>query len=91
MFLWREIILGKGAGKLNGYCIQAREIRWTEHVPRMGEMTYANKTLVGKPDRRDHSENIRRRWEDNNTWFGLDISGSGYRPVVGCCEEGNEP
>jgi hypothetical protein len=22
---------------------------------------------------------------------GLDVSGSGQRPVVGCCEHGNEP
>jgi hypothetical protein len=25
------------------------------------------------------------------TWYGLDQSGSGYRPVDGYCEHGNEP
>jgi hypothetical protein len=42
----------------------------------------------------------RRRWEDNikidigknrTGWYGQDESGSGYGPVEGSCEHGNEP
>jgi hypothetical protein len=49
----------------------------------------------GKLERKRSLGRPRRRWEDSiNTDLretGLDPSGSGYRPVKGSCEHGNEP
>jgi hypothetical protein len=54
---------------------------------------------MGKPEGKRTLERQKRRWEDNITmhlrnrieWYGLVSSGSGYRPVAGSCEHGNEP
>jgi hypothetical protein len=39
-------------------------MRWEEHVACMGDMRNSYKTLVGKPEGREHSKEPRRRWED---------------------------
>jgi hypothetical protein len=38
--------------------IKSRRMRWVGHVVHMGEMRNAYKILVGKPDGRDHSEDL---------------------------------
>jgi hypothetical protein len=57
------------------------------------------KILVGKPERNRPLRRFRRRCEDNITVdfretvrkCGIDASGSGWGPVAGSCEHGNEP
>jgi hypothetical protein len=52
-----------------------------------------------KPERKRPFGIPRRRWEDNRMDVrnvrggrcGVDASGSGWNPVTGCCEHGNEP
>jgi hypothetical protein len=39
--------------------IEWMRMRWAEHVVRIGEMKNAYIVLVGKPEGRDHSENLR--------------------------------
>jgi hypothetical protein len=39
--------------------IKSRRIRWAEHVARMGEMRNVYKILIGKPEGRNHSEDLR--------------------------------
>jgi hypothetical protein len=76
--------------------VRSRRMRWAGHVAHMGEERKVYKVLVGKrPPGRP-----RRRWED---WIrmdlreigleggGLDSTGSGQRPMAGCCECGDEP
>jgi hypothetical protein len=50
------------------------------------------------PERKRSLERPRRRWVESIKidlteieWYGLDRSGSGYGPVEGSCEHGNEP
>jgi hypothetical protein len=38
--------------------IKSRRMRWAGHVGRMGEVRNAYKILVGKPEERDHSEDL---------------------------------
>jgi hypothetical protein len=38
--------------------IKSTSMRWAGHVACMGEMPNATNTFVGKPERRDHSEEI---------------------------------
>jgi hypothetical protein len=38
--------------------IKSRKIMWPVHVARMGEMRYTYNILVGKPERRSHSEDL---------------------------------
>ena len=55
--------------------------------------------MVGNPDGEKPLVRSRHRWEDNIKWIlkkqdgrcGLDSSGSGYRQVVGFCENGKKP
>jgi hypothetical protein len=57
------------------------------------------KILVGKPDGKRQLGRPRHKWEDNIKenlkeilWerYELDSSSSGYGPVAGSCEHGNE-
>jgi hypothetical protein len=55
---------------------------------RVGFWCESQKRRLGRP---------RRRWENTINmhlkemgWYGLDSSGSRYRPVEGSCEHGNE-
>jgi hypothetical protein len=54
--------------------------------------------LVGKPEGKRPLRRPRRRWVDNIEidlrgigWDGLDRTGSGWGPVEGSCEHGDEP
>jgi hypothetical protein len=69
-------------------------------VARMGEERKVYKVLVRKPERKRPPGRPRRRWEDGVRMDlresglgggGLDSTGSGQGPVVGCCECGDEP
>jgi hypothetical protein len=69
-------------------------------VARMGENTKVYKVLMGKPEGKRPLGRPRRRWEGGIRMdireiglggSGLDSTGSGYEPVVGRCECGNEP
>jgi hypothetical protein len=64
------------------------------------EKRNAYRILVGKPEGKRPTGRPRRRWVDNMKmdigeiewlWYGLDRTGSGWGPVEGCCEHGNEP
>jgi hypothetical protein len=62
-----------------------------------GEKRNAYRILVGKARRRRPLGRYGHRWEDNIKMddrmgcYGLDSSGSGWEPVEGSCERGNEP
>lgn len=62
----------------------------------IGKMWNAHKITVKKPERYQ-SQNQDADGEDNininlkEKGCGLDESGSGYGPVAGSCEHGNEP
>jgi hypothetical protein len=81
--------------------IKTRRMGRAGHVARTGDMRNAYKVLGGRPEVRRPLGRSRRRWEDNvrlylrvvgwGSYGGLDSSGSGWRPVAGCCEHGNEP
>jgi hypothetical protein len=45
--------------------IKARRMRWTGHVPRMGEVRGAYNILIRRPEGRRPLGRPRRRWEDN--------------------------
>jgi hypothetical protein len=53
--------------------------------------------LVGRPEIKRPLERPRRGWEENikldlrDQWRELDSAGSGYGPVAGFCEYGDEP
>jgi hypothetical protein len=66
----------------------------------MGEKRNAYRILVGKPEGQRPLGRPRRRWVDDIKmdlrdidWegMGLDRAGSGYGPVEGSCEHGDEP
>jgi hypothetical protein len=66
----------------------------------MGEERKVYKVLVGKPEGKRPLARPRRRLEDGVRMdlreigfggCGLDSTGSGQGPVVGCCECGDEP
>jgi hypothetical protein len=63
----------------------------------MGETRNTYKILVRKPEGNRPLGRPSYRWEDNIRMdlklvgaYGLDESGSGYGPVAGSCEHGNE-
>jgi hypothetical protein len=69
------------------------------YVARMGEGRNVYRVLVGNPEGKRPLERPRRRWEDrirmdlgNISWggCGVDSSGSGWGPVAGSGECGNE-
>jgi hypothetical protein len=72
-------------------------MRWMDHVARMGEVSNAYRTLLGKPEGKRPLGRPRRRWEDNikvdfsEVSCGVVSYGSGRGPVAGSCEIGNEP
>jgi hypothetical protein len=68
-------------------------------MARMGEYRKFYKVLVGKPDGKRLLGRPRRRWEDcirMDLWeigweCGVDSFGSGWGPLAGSCEYGDEP
>jgi hypothetical protein len=78
--------------------MKSRRMRWAGHVTRMGEKRNAYRILVGKLEGMIPLGRPRSSWVDNNKidlreikWHALDRSGSGYGPVEGSCEHGDEP
>jgi hypothetical protein len=66
----------------------------------MTKMRNANNIFVGRPEGKRPLEKPRHTWDGyirmdlrETVWegVGLDSSGSGYGPVAGFCENGNEP
>jgi hypothetical protein len=54
----------------------------------IGEKRNAYKALVGKPEGRRPLRRPRHRWEG---WYVVVSSDSGFVPVMGSCEHGEEP
>jgi hypothetical protein len=80
--------------------IKSRRIRWARRMARMGEGRNVYRVLMGKSEGKRPFERRRRGWEDGIKmdlreigWggCGVDSPGSGYGPLVGCCECGDEP
>jgi hypothetical protein len=82
--------------------IKSRRMRWTGHVARMGEGRGVYRVFVGRPEGKRPLGRPRSRWEDDTKmdlrkigvdgrWGELDSVGSGYGPVAGFCENGDEP
>jgi hypothetical protein len=73
--------------------IKSRIIRWAEHVAHVAESRGAYRVLVLKPEGRTPFRMPRRRGILNKSAGrrGLDLAGSGFGQVAGCCGEGNEP
>jgi hypothetical protein len=74
-------------------------MRWAGHVARMGEERKVYNVLVGQPEGMRHLEDQGVGGKMGSDWMlgrsawgcGLDSTGSGQRPVAGCCECGDEP
>jgi hypothetical protein len=74
--------------------IEARRIRWVEHVARMEKKRNAYRLLVGKPEGRRPLRRPRRRWMNNIRmdpvevgwgdveWIGLAQDRDGWRALV---------
>jgi hypothetical protein len=79
--------------------LKQRKMMWAGHVARMVEERIVYKVLVGKAEGKRPLGRPRRRCEDGIRidlgeigWgCGVDSVGSGYGPVVVCCEYGDEP
>jgi hypothetical protein len=74
--------------------IKSRRMRWAGHVARMGEERNVYRVLIGKPEGKRPLERPWRRWEDGirmDHECRLNPAVSGYGPVSGCCECGDEP
>jgi hypothetical protein len=64
-----------------------------------GAKRNAYRILVGKPERKRPLGRPKRRWvdsikidlRDRMGWYGRDGSSSGWGPVEGSCEHGDEP
>jgi hypothetical protein len=78
--------------------IKSRKMRWAGRVARMGEGRNLYRVLVGKPEGKRPLERPRRRWEygikmdlrEIGWGGGVESPGSGWGPVAGCCECGDE-
>jgi hypothetical protein len=57
--------------------IKSRRVRWAGHVARMGEMKYAYRILVGKPEGKRPLGSPRHRWVDNVKIVVRDIGWDG--------------
>jgi hypothetical protein len=79
--------------------IKSRRMRWADHVERMGKMDNAYNILVEKPEGRRHLEGFGVHGRiilhcilgEMVGSCCLNASGSGWGPVAGSCEHGNEP
>jgi hypothetical protein len=74
-------------------------MRWVGHVACVGEGRNVYRVLVGKPEGKRPHERPRRRWQDvikmdlSEIGWGCGVNSpcSGYGPLAGCCECGDEP
>jgi hypothetical protein len=82
------------------YIIVIKKDEMGEVCSTHGEIRNAYKIVFGKSEGKSLFGRQRRRsiWENISMYIkgnrvggcGLDLSGSGYGPVAGCCEHGNE-
>jgi hypothetical protein len=78
--------------------ITSRRMRWEGHVACIGKERKLYKVLVGKPQRKDHSEDPGVGRRKGLEWMsgrfvggcGVDLPGSESGPVAGSCEHGDE-
>jgi hypothetical protein len=76
-------------------------MRWAGHVARMGEGRNVYRFLVGKPEGKNHLKDQGVDGRVGSKWTlgrlagggvcGVGSPGSGYGPLAGCCECGDEP
>jgi hypothetical protein len=77
--------------------MKSRGMRWAGHVTRIWDGRGVYRVLVGRPEDKKPLGRPRYRWEDYNLMdlreirIELDSSVSGYGPVAGFCEHGDEP
>jgi hypothetical protein len=79
--------------------VKSRRMRWAVYAARVGEKRNLYKVMVGKPEGKRPLGRPRCRWEDGLETFlgrlawgcGFESTGSGYGPIAGCCECGDEP
>jgi hypothetical protein len=79
--------------------IKSRNMRWAGHVAPMGEGRGVYRVLVGWPEGKRPQGRTRLRWGIilrwtwgvRDRWAELDSAGSGWVPVAGFCEHGDEP
>jgi hypothetical protein len=80
--------------------IKSRMLGWAGHVARVGKGRGVYRVLVGRSEGKRPLGRPGRRWEDSIKLdlreIGIDRAnwiqpGSGYGPMAGFCEHGNEP
>jgi hypothetical protein len=78
--------------------MKSRRMTWARNVARVGAKMNAYRILVGKPEGKRPLGRPKSRWVGNIKidlreigWDSMDRSGSGYGPVEGSCEHGDEP
>jgi hypothetical protein len=57
--------------------VKSRQMRWAEHVARMGKDRGMYRVLVGKPEGKRLLGRPRRRWEDNIKMDLQEVGGGG--------------
>jgi hypothetical protein len=78
---------------------KSRRMRWAGHVAGIGEGRNVYRVLMGKPEGKVHKKNQGADGRIGSKWTlgklvvgcGVDSPGSGYGPLAGCCECGDEP
>jgi hypothetical protein len=81
--------------------IKSRRMRWAGHVARMGGGEKFTGSCWESPKERDHLKDQGVDGRMGSKWTlgrlargggcGVDSHGSGYGPLAGCCECGDEP
>jgi hypothetical protein len=97
---WRKLLIGK----LNNLFsspnfirqVNSKRMKWVGHVARMGEEKKVWKVFVGKPEGKRPLGRPVHGWEDGIKidWLvvcAVDSAGSGWGPMAGSCEHGDEP
>jgi hypothetical protein len=71
--------------------IKSRRMRWARHVARMGKGEVFTGVWLGGPKVRYHWEDLGVGERITLRWVELNSAGSGYGPMAGFCEHGDEP
>jgi hypothetical protein len=82
--------------------IKSRRMKWARHIARIRAKRYVKRLFVGMPEGNRPLRRSRCRWLDDikmdlrerdrerMRWYRVDCSASGWAPVEGSCEHGNE-